>query len=75
MLVSASQDSVIVEHIAFCTVRVSLDRVKARTDTIIGLGSTYANVGFENIFERSNDGRVVETWLGDGGRVVAYREK
>jgi len=49
--------------------------VKARTDTIIGHGSTQANVGFENIFERSNDGRVVETWLGDGGRVLSYREK
>jgi hypothetical protein len=56
-------------------VRVSLDRVKARTDTIIGLGSAYANVGFENVFERSNDGRVVETFLGNGSRVISYREK
>ena len=49
--------------------------MKARTDTVIGMGSAYANVGFDNVFERSNDGRVVETWIGDGGRVVAYREK
>lgn len=40
MMVSASQDSVIVEHEMFCTVKVSLDRVKARTDTVIGHGST-----------------------------------
>jgi hypothetical protein len=49
--------------------------VKARTDTVIGHGSAYANVGFENIFERSNDGRVVETFLGDNARVVSYKEK
>ena len=40
MMVSSSQDSVIVEHEMFCTVKVSLDRVKARTDTVIGHGST-----------------------------------
>jgi hypothetical protein len=64
MLVSASGDVVVVEHDRFCSVKVSVDRVKARTDTIIGHGSAYANVGFDNIFERSNDGRVVKTYLG-----------
>lgn len=63
------------EHEAFCTIRISLDRVKARTDTVIGMGSAYANVGFDNIFERSNDGRVVETLLPEGARVIGYREK
>lgn len=51
------------------------DEVKMRTDTIIGMGSTYANVGFENIFERSNNGRVVETYLPDKTKVIGYREK
>lgn len=39
------------------------------------MGSAYANVGFDNLFERSNDGRVVETFLGEKARVVTYREK
>ena len=46
-----------------------------RTDTVIGQGSAYASVGFENLFERSNDGRIVQTMLPDGSKVVGYREK
>jgi len=43
--------------------------------TIIGLGSTYANVGFSDIFERSYDGKVVETILPEGTKVIGYKEK
>jgi hypothetical protein len=39
------------------------------------LGSAYANVGFEDIFERSNDGRVIETYLPDNTKVIGYTEK
>jgi len=38
------------------------------------MGSAYANVGFDNIFERSNDGRLVETFV-DGTKIVSYLEK
>lgn len=55
-----------VEHDDYITVKVTIDPVKARTDTIIGLGSSYANVGFEDLFERSNDGRIVDSYLPDG---------
>lgn len=64
----------IVEHPNFASVKITLDKVKARTDTIIGMGSAYANVGFENIFERSNDGRVVETYI-EGNKIITYLEK
>lgn len=70
----SEKDKVTVEHPNFATVRVTLDRVKMRTDTIIGMGSAYANVGFDNIFERSNDGRLIETFVGDI-KVVSYLEK
>lgn len=41
--------------------------------TIIGLGSTYADVGFTDIFARSHDGRVVETILPEGTKVIGYK--
>lgn len=57
----------------YSTVKVLFDEVKARTDTIIGLGSAYANVGFDSLFERSNNGVIIETYLPDGTKVVGYR--
>lgn len=64
-----------VEHEDFATVKVSYDPVKARMGTIIGLGSSSAYQGFDNIMERSHDGRVTETFLPDGSKVVGYLEK
>ncbi|EAR91082.3 hypothetical protein TTHERM_00430030 (macronuclear) [Tetrahymena thermophila SB210] len=75
MLTSAKKDYIIIEHPEFSTVKVLLDEVKARTDTVIGLGSAYANVGFDNLFERSNNGIIIETYLPDGTKVVGYKEK
>jgi DNA-binding cell septation regulator SpoVG len=75
MLTSRDKDCTIVEHPDYATVKVIYDQVKMRTDTIIGLGSAYASVGFENLFERSNDGRIVHTLLPDGTKVMGYREK
>lgn len=63
------------EHPEFVTVKVSTDAVKARTDTVIGIGSSYANVGFEDLFERSNNGRIVDTFLPDNTCVRGYVEK
>jgi len=42
--------------------------------TVIGMGSAYADVGFHDIFERSHDGRVTETYLPDGSKIVNYKE-
>jgi len=63
---------------------VKYDPVKARMGTIIARGSlmslkfflnllgSSAYQGFENIMDRSFDGRVTETYLPDGSRVVGY---
>lgn len=45
-----------------------------RTDTAIGMGAAPI-VGHDNLFERSNDGRIVKTYLADGTRVQTYKEK
>jgi hypothetical protein len=45
-----------------------------RTDTTIGMGAAPI-VGHDNLFERSNDGRIVKTYLADGTRVETYKEK
>ena len=66
MTTTPEKEVILVEHPEFVTVKVSVDFVKARTDTVIGIGSAYANVGFEDLFERSNNGRIVDTYLPDG---------
>ena len=63
------------QHENYATVVVKKDIVKSRTKTVMGQGSAYANVGFENLFERSYDGRIVETYLMDGTVVKGYCEK
>jgi hypothetical protein len=72
---SGKKDLTVIEHPDFATIKIETDEVKARTDTVIGMGSSYANVGFDNLFERSNDGRIVNTYLPDGTHVRGYREK
>ena len=75
MLTSADQQTITIQHENYATVVVKKDIVKSRTKTVMGQGSAYANVGFENLFERSYDGRIVETYLMDGTIVKGYREK
>ena len=41
--------------------------------TIIGVGSTFANVGATDIIERSHDGRVIEVLLPDKSKVYGYK--
>lgn len=43
--------------------------------TVIGMGSAYADVGFKDIFERSFDGRITETYLPDKTKIISYLEK
>ncbi|EGR34511.1 hypothetical protein IMG5_009200 [Ichthyophthirius multifiliis] len=75
IITSPKGEQIIVEHPQFATVKVLFDEVTARADTVIGMGSSYANVGYQNLFERSNDGRVIETYIQDGTKVVGYTEK
>ncbi|EGR33457.1 hypothetical protein IMG5_051980 [Ichthyophthirius multifiliis] len=69
------KDIIIIQHQDFCTVKILSDQIKSRTDTIIGIGSAYASVGFDNLFERSNDGKIIEAYLLDGTKVISYKEK
>lgn len=65
-------DKIIVEHPNFASVIVTIDKAKQRSGTIIRKNNL--NIGFDNIFERSNDGRVVETFY-QGCKIVSYVEK
>jgi hypothetical protein len=74
-LVSADGRDTIIEKQGFAPVKVIFDTVKARANTIIGLGGTDALMGFDDIIERSCDGRICETFLPDGCVVQTYRER
>ncbi len=61
--------------LGYATVKVRYDPYKIRNGAIIGIGGAFAQVGYTNIFERSWDGRLVETYLNDGTVVKGYKEK
>ena len=49
----------------YAPVRITFDAVKARSNTIIGLGGTDALMGKDNIMERSNGGLISEVLMPD----------
>lgn len=55
----------LVKKEGFAPVRIISDPVKARANTIIGLGGTDALMGKDNIMERSNGGVISEVLLPD----------
>eukprot|EP00352_Strombidinopsis_acuminata_P007671 CAMPEP_0176358814 /NCGR_PEP_ID=MMETSP0126-20121128/15851_1 /TAXON_ID=141414 ORGANISM="Strombidinopsis acuminatum, Strain SPMC142" /NCGR_SAMPLE_ID=MMETSP0126 /ASSEMBLY_ACC=CAM_ASM_000229 /LENGTH=179 /DNA_ID=CAMNT_0017713201 /DNA_START=478 /DNA_END=1017 /DNA_ORIENTATION=- len=55
--------------------KVTYDPVKARAQTVIGLGGTDALMGKDTLMERSNGGRLSEVYLPDKTVVQSYREK
>ncbi|CAD8197924.1 unnamed protein product [Paramecium octaurelia] len=65
-------DKIIVEHPNFASVVVTIDKAKQRSGTIMRKNNT--TVGFDNIIDRSHDGRIVETFY-QGCKVVSYLEK
>lgn len=58
----------------FAPVRIIQDPVKARSNTIIGLGGTDALMGKDNIMERSNGGVISEVLLPDRTILQTYME-
>ena len=64
-----------VEAEGFAPVRITTDRIKARTKSVIGRGSTDALIGSDDIMARSVDGRLVETFPPDRSVVRTFREK
>lgn len=59
----------------YAPVRIISDPVKARSNTVIGLGGTDALMGKDSIMERSNGGVISEVLLPDRTIVQTYLEK
>mmetsp|Transcript_4562 Transcript_4562/g.3773 ORF Transcript_4562/g.3773 Transcript_4562/m.3773 type:complete len:226 (+) Transcript_4562:1303-1980(+) len=74
-LTSPDGNVITVEHKNYATVKVTYDPVKARMGTTIGMGSSSAYQGFDNIMERSYNGRVTETYMPDGSLIKGYLER
>lgn len=53
------------EKEGYSTVKLTYDPVKARSQTMIGLGGADALMGRDSIMERSNGGLISETFLPD----------
>lgn len=63
------------EKEGYSTVKITLDPVKARSSTMIGLGGADALMGRDGIMERSNGGLISEVFLPDRSVVQTYFEK
>ena len=53
------------EKEGYSTVRITYDPIKARSNTVIGLGGADALMGRDGIMERSNGGLLSEVFLPD----------
>lgn len=74
MLTSADGLSIALQRENFAPMKVRIDPVKVRSNTIISRGGTDALLGADDLMIRSNDGRIVETFLSDGTCVETYKE-
>jgi butyrate kinase len=63
------------EKEGYSTVKITFDPVKARAQTMIGLGGADALMGRDGIMERSNGGLISEVHLPDRTVVQTYFEK
>jgi hypothetical protein len=63
------------EKEGYSTVKVTYDPIKARAQTIIGLGGADALMGRDGIMERSNGGLITETFLPDRSVIQTYFER
>jgi hypothetical protein len=63
------------EKEGYSTVKITFDPVKARSQTMIGLGGADALMGRDGIMERSNGGLISEVFLPDRTIVQTYFEK
>jgi hypothetical protein len=71
---SKERDEFIIQHENYATVRVKYDLYRIRNPIIIGVGSSYASKGTNNIFERSYTGRVIEVFFENGTKMLSYKE-
>ena len=63
------------EKEGYSSVKVTYDPIKARAQTVIGLGGADALMGRDGVMERSNGGLVSETFLPDRSVISTYLEK
>ena len=59
--------------IDYATIKVKYDA--SGSTNILSQSGRDATKGQENLFERSWDGRIIETYLHDGTKVCGYKEK
>ena len=78
-LPSSNEDTRVIltyfEKEGYSTVKLTKDPVKARAQTIIGLGGADALMGSDGIMERSNGGLISEVFLPDRTVVQTYFER
>lgn len=75
MLTSPNGLGITVEKEGFAPVKVRLDPVKMRSNSIISRGGTDALLGIDDVMVRSNNGYLSTTYLPDGTYVQTYKEK
>lgn len=72
---SSNKNTVFVECPGYAPIRVFKDPIKARQNTVIGLGSSDSGLGAEDLMIRSNDGVLIETFLQNGTKVQSILQK
>jgi hypothetical protein len=72
---SNDKATVFVESPGFAPVRIYKDPIKARQNTVIGLGSSDSGLGAEDIMLRSNDGVLIEVILPNNTKIQSFVQK
>ena len=72
---SVDKNTMYIECPGYAPVRIYKDLIKARQNTIIGLGSSDSGLGAEDIMLRSNDGILIEAFLPNSTKVQSFVQK
>lgn len=75
MHTSADKNTIYIESPGFAPIRIYKDLIKARQNTVIGLGSSDSGLGAEDIMLRSNDGVLIETYLPNHTKIQSFVQK
>ena len=72
---SSDNNTIYIESPGYAPVKIYKDPIKARQNTIIGLGSSDSGLGTEDIMLRSNDGVLIETFLPNKTKIQSFVQK
>jgi hypothetical protein len=72
---SSDKNTIFIESPGYSPVRLVKDPIKARQNTVIGLGSSDSGLGAEDIMLRSNDGILIETILPNHTKIQSFVQK